>query len=142
MQDRNRNQKRNQNAIKMSDIEKYFDKPAFAGLALLLPSTILLVSILLRAVDSDLLYRALYDIKRNLNPYMVMNIASLLSLLICFGDILRCNAKNPADRFEEIFFYRKSSLNLSIIFINVCYISFIYLYHDLEKLGNIPVGRN
>ena len=126
----------------MSDIEKYFDKYVFAGLALVLPSTIVLISILLRAVDSDLLYRALYDIKKALNPYMIMNIASLLSLLICFGDILRCNAKKPASLHEEKFLYRKSFLNLSIIFINVCYISIIYLYHDLEKLGNIPVGRN
>ncbi|HMQ79672.1 MAG TPA: hypothetical protein PKE39_10010 [Ignavibacteria bacterium] len=126
----------------MSDIEKYFDRYVFAGLALILPSTIILISILLRAVDSDLLYRALYDIKRSVNPYIFMNIASLLSLLICFGDILRCNAKKPSGRHEEIFFYRKSFLNLSVIFMNVCYISFIYLYHDLEKLGNIPVGRN
>ena len=126
----------------MTDIEKYFDRYVFSGLALVLPSTIVLISILLRAVDSDLLYRALYDIKRAVNPYILMNVASLLSFLICFGDILRCNAKNPAGKNEEIFFYRKSFLNLSIIFINVCYISFIYLYHDLEKLGNIPVGRN
>ncbi len=126
----------------MSDIEKYFDRYVFAGLALVLPSTIVLISILLRAADSDLLYRALYDIKKTLNPYMIMDITSLLSLLICFSDILRCNAKNPAGRHEEVFFYRKSFLNLSIIFMNVCYISFIYLYHDLEKLGNIPVGRN
>ena len=126
----------------MSDIEKYFDRYVFAGLALVLPSTIVLISILLRAVDSDILYRALYDIKRSVNPYVLMNIASLLSFLICFGDILRCNAKKPAGLHEEIFLYRKSFLNLSIILINVSYISFIYLYYDLEKLGNIPVGRN
>ena len=126
----------------MSDIEKYFDKYVFAGLALVLPSTIVLISILLRAIDSELLYRALYEIKRSVNPYILMNIASLLSFLICFGDILRCNAKKPAGLHEEIFIYRKSFLNLSIILINVSYISFIYLYYDLEKLGNIPVGRN
>jgi len=126
----------------MSDIEKYFDKYVFAGLALVLPSTIVLISILLRAIDSELLYRALYEIKRSVNPYILMNIASLLSFLICFGDILRCNAKKPAGPHEEIFIYRKSFLNLSIILINVSYISFIYLYYDLEKLGNIPVGRN
>ncbi|MBE2226051.1 MAG: hypothetical protein IAE93_01860 [Ignavibacteria bacterium] len=126
----------------MRNIENYFDKPTFVGLVLILPSTIVLISILLRAVDSDVLYRALFDIKRSVNPYILMNIASLLSLLICFGDILRCNAKKPADRYEELIVYRKSFLNLSIIFINVSYLSFIYLYHDLEKLGNIPVGRN
>ena len=126
----------------MSDIEKYFDKYVFAGLALVLPSTIVLISILLRAIDSDLLYRVLYDIKRSVNPYVLMNIASLLSFLICFGDILRCNAKKPAGLHEEIFIYRKSFLNLSTLLINVSYISFIYLYHDLVKFGNIPVGRN
>lgn len=126
----------------MSDIEKYFDKMTFSGLALVLPSTIILTSILLRAVDSEILYRALFDIKKTINPYAIMNIASLLSLLLCFGDILRINAKKASSSHVELFIYRKSFLNLSIIFMNMCYISFIYLYHDLEKLGNIPVGRN
>jgi hypothetical protein len=126
----------------MSDIDKYFDKPTFTGLVLLLPSTIILVSILLRAVDSDLLYRALYDIKRNLNPYMVMNIASLLSLLICFGHIIYLNSSKTDSLHEVTFIQRKSLLNVAIMTINISYISFIYLCHDLEKLGNIPVGRN
>jgi len=126
----------------MSDIEKYFDKPTFLGLVLILPSTIVLASILLRAVESDLLYRALYDIKRSVNPYIVMNITALLSLLICFTDIIRINAQKVSGREEECIIYRKSFVNLSIIFVNISYILLIYLYHDLEKLGNIPVGRN
>ena len=126
----------------MSDIEKYFDKFSFAGLALLMPSTVILISILLRAVDSEILYRALFEIKKTLNPYIVMNIASLLSLVICFSDIIRINGTKVSGRDEELFVYRKSFLNLSIMLINMSYISFIYLYHDLEKLGNIPVGRN
>jgi len=126
----------------MSDIEKYFDKYVFTGLALILPSTIILVSIILRAVDSDLLYRALYDIKRDLNPYIVMNIASLLSLLICFGDIIYLNSLKSESLHEIIFIQKKSLLNVAIMTVNISYISFIYIYHDLEKLGNIPVGRN
>lgn len=126
----------------MSNIEKYFDKPIFLGLALLLPSTIILASILLRAVESDIVYRALYDIKKWVNPYMVMNIAALLSLLVCFGDIIRINAKQVSGREEERVIYSKSFMNLAIILINISYISFIYLYHDLVKLGSIPVGRN
>lgn len=126
----------------MNEAGKYFDRSVFAGLALVLPSTIVLISILLRAADSEILYRPLFDIKKTVNPYIVMNIASLLSLLICFGDIFRCNAKKPSGRDEETFLYRKSFLNLFIMFIDLSYILFIYLYHDLEKLGNIPVGRN
>ncbi len=126
----------------MSDIDKYFDKMTFSGLALVLPSTIVLTSILLRAVDSEILYRALFEIKKTVNPYIVMNIASLLSILICFADILRINAMKPGNKQEVLSIYRKSFLNVSIIFINFTYVSFIYLYHDLVKLGNIPVGRN
>jgi hypothetical protein len=126
----------------MSNIEKYFDKPTILGLVLILPSTIVLASILLRAVDSDLLYRALYDIKRYVNPYIAMNIAALLSLLICFTDIIKINAKQVSAMEEERIIYRKSFVNLVIIFINISYILVIYLYHDLQKLGNIPVGRN
>jgi len=126
----------------MMDIDRYFDKPTFLGLVLILPSTIVLASILLRVVESDLLYRALYDIKKSVNPYIVLNITSLLSLLICFSDIIRINAQKVSGREEECIIYRKSFVNLAIIFINISYISFIYLYHDLVKLGSIPVGRN
>jgi hypothetical protein len=126
----------------MRNMDKYFDKFSFAGLALLMPSTIIIISILLRAVDSELLFRALFYIKKTLNPYIVMNIASLVSLVVCFSDIIRINGKRVTCRDEELFTYRKSFLNLSLIFVNVCYILFIYLYYDLEKLGNIPVGRD
>lgn len=126
----------------MSNIDKYPDKPAFAGLILIMPATIVLLSIMLRAVDSELLYRALFDIKKFINPYIVMNITSLLSLVICFGVILHINSRRAKSSDEELFIIRKSFLNLSLIFVNVCYIIFIYVYHDLEKLGNIPVGRD
>jgi len=126
----------------MSNIEKYFDKPTFLGLVLILPSTIVLASILLRAFESDLLYRALFDIKRSVNPYIILNITALLSLLICFTDIIRINAQKVSGREEERVIYHKSFVNLSIIFVNISYILLIYLYHDLQKLGNIQVGRN
>lgn len=126
----------------MSNIEKYFDKPTFLGLVLILPSTIVLASILLRAFESDLLYRALFDIKRYVNPYIVLNITALLSFLICFTDIIRINAQKVSGREEECIIYRKSFVNLAIIFVNISYILLIYLYHDLERLGDIPVGRN
>lgn len=126
----------------MRSIDKYFDKHTFAVLVLIMPSTIVIISILLKAIDSEILFRGLYDIKRTLNPYFVMNAASLLSFVICFTDIIRINCKKISCRDEEMFIYRKSFLNVSMIFINVCYILFIYMYYDLEKLGNIPVGRN
>ncbi len=126
----------------MFSVDKYFDRSTFAGLVFLMPSTIVIISILLRAVDSEILIRALFDVKRIFNPYIFMNIASLLSLLVCFTDIIRINGKKVSSGAEELFIYRKSFLNLSIIFVSVSYILFIYLYYDLEKLGNIPVGRN
>ncbi|HRJ85239.1 MAG TPA: hypothetical protein PK753_06170 [Ignavibacteria bacterium] len=126
----------------MRDIENYFDKPTFVGLVLILPSTIVLASILLRAFESDLLYRVLYDIKRSVNPFIVMNITALLSLLICFSNIIRINAQKVSGSEEERIIYSKSFVNIAVIFINISYILIIYFCHDLEKLGNIPVGRN
>lgn len=126
----------------MTDMEKYFDKAAFTGLVLLLPSTMIIISILLRAVDSELIYEALFTIKKTLNPYVVMNVSSLVSLLICFADIIFINAKKADTKENELLVYRKSFLNLTIMTVNISYIIFIYLYHDLQKLGNIPVGRN
>lgn len=126
----------------MTDMEKYFDKTTFTGLVLLLPSTLIIISILLRAVESELFYEALFTIKKTLNPYIVMNVCSLVSLLICFADIIVINAKKADTKENELLVYRKSFLNLTIMTVNISYIIFIYLYHDLQKLGNIPVGRN
>ncbi|MBN8586597.1 MAG: hypothetical protein J0M37_16030 [Ignavibacteria bacterium] len=123
-------------------MEKYFDKTTFTGLVLLLPSTMIIISILLRAVESELFYEALFTIKKTLNPYVVMNVCSLVSLLICFADIIFINSKKADTKELELLVYRKSFLNLTIITVNISYIIFIYLYHDLQKLGNIPVGRN
>lgn len=126
----------------MTDMEKYFDKTTFTGLVLLLPSTLIIISILLRAVESDLFYEALFTIKKTLNPYVVMNVSSLVSLLICFADIIFINSKTADTKEHELLVYRKSFLNLTVMTVNISYIIFIYLYHDLQKLGNIPVGRN
>ena len=126
----------------MTDMEKYFDKTTFTGLVLLLPSTMIIISILLRAVESELFYEALFTIKKTLNPYVVMNVSSLVSLLICFADIIYINSKKADTKEHELLVYRKSFLNLTVITVNISYIIFIYLYHDLQKLGNIPVGRN
>jgi len=102
----------------------------------------IIISILLRAVESELFYEALFSIKKTLNPYIVMNVSSLISLLICFADIIFINAKKADTNENELLVYRKSFLNLTIMTVNISYIIFIYLYHDLQKLGNIPVGRN
>ena len=126
----------------MTDMEKYFDKTTITGLVLLLPSTMIIISILLRAVETELFYEALFTIKKTLNPYIVMNVCSLISLLICFADIIYINSKKADTKEHELLVYRKSFLNLTIMTVNISYIIFIYLYHDLQKLGNIPVGRN
>lgn len=126
----------------MTDMEKYFDKTTITGLVLLLPSTMIIISILLRAVETELFYEALFIIKKTLNPYVVMNVSSLVSLLICFADIIYINSKKADTKEHELLVYRKSFLNLTIMTVNISYIIFIYLYHDLQKLGNIPVGRN
>lgn len=125
----------------MKYIDKYFDKPVFTALALLLPSTVILLSILLRAVSSEALYYALFIMKKTLNPYAVMNITSLAAFIICFADIIRINSMKAKDKDDEKIIYNKSFFEISLITINICYISIIYLYHEFEKLGNIPIGR-
>lgn len=125
----------------MNIADKYFDKPTFTGLVLLMPSTIILLSILLRAVNSESLYYALFVMKKTVNPYIVMDITSLASLIICFADIVKINSIKVNDIKEEKIVYNKSLLNVSVIFISISYIIFIYLYHDMVKLGSIPIGR-
>ncbi|MEO8512500.1 MAG: hypothetical protein ABI543_02965 [Ignavibacteria bacterium] len=126
----------------MPEADRYFDKFSIAGLVLLLPVTVILLSILLRGINSEILFYALFQIKNVVNPYVVMNIASLFSFVICITDIIRINHKEFNNKFEERFVYQKSFLNTALVFVNSSYIIIIYLYYDLVKLGNIPVGRN
>lgn len=126
----------------MNEIDKYFDKPAFAGFALLLPSTFIMISLLLRAVDSDILFRTILEIKRSVNPFTFVYFASLLSVTVCFADIIKINSRQTDRSTEREFVYRKSFVNISIISVNAIYVFIIFIYREFEKLGNIPVGRD
>lgn len=126
----------------MKEIDRYLDKPAFAGFALLLPSTVILVSILLKAVDSDLLFRYILEIKSYVNLLTVVYFTSLLSVTVCFADIIMINFRQMDTTSEIQFVYGKSFVNISIITINAVYVFMIFLYREFEKLGNIPVGRD
>ncbi len=63
----------------MNYIERYFDKPVFAGFAPLLPSTFVLLSIFMSAAGSDFMISEISDIKRTLNlftaAYFILNIS-------------------------------------------------------------------
>lgn len=126
----------------MKNIDKYFDKFTFASLALILPATLMIISILLRAFDADWFYRLLFDNKNKLNTNFILNFSAVLSLVISFGNIVYLNTIKTGAVEEILFIQKKSIYNTAVMFVNISYVSFIYLYLDLEKLGNIPVGRN
>ena len=126
----------------MNTIDKYFDKVTFAGLMLVMPATIILISILLKIIDVHFLFNGIFYIKKAINPYLILNITSLLSLIICFSDILRINSRKSENISEEKIVYNKSFIDTAIIFINTAFVIFIYLYFDFVKFGSIPVGRN
>lgn len=126
----------------MKNIDKYFDKFTFASLALILPATLMIISILLRAFDADGFYRLLFDNKNKLNTNFILNFSAVLSLVISFGNIVYLNTIKTGAVEEILFIQKKSIYNTAVMFVNISYVSFIYLYLDLEKLGNIPVGRN
>ena len=126
----------------MKNIDKYFDKSTFISMAFILPSTLIIISILLRAFDTDGFYRLLFDNKHKLSINFILNISAILSLVISFGNIIYLNTLKTGVIEEILFIQRKSLFNTAIMFVNISYVSFIYLYRDLEKLGNIPVGRN
>ena len=126
----------------MTNIDKYFDKSTFTSMAFILPSTLIIISILLRAFDTDGFYRLLFDNQHKLSINFILNISAVLSLVISFGNIIYLNTLKTGVIEEILFIQRKSLFNTAIMFVNISYVSFIYLYRDLEKLGNIPVGRN
>ncbi len=126
----------------MNYIERYFDKPVFAGFALLLPSTFVLLSIFMSAAGSDFMISEISDIKRTLNLFTAAYFTSLISVSVCFADIIKINSRQTEISNEIDFIYRKSFVNISIISINAIYVFLIFMYRELEKFGNIPVGRN
>ena len=126
----------------MNDIEKYFSKFTIASLGLIMPSAIFTISIFSGIFIPDL--HRVYSIlmKLNYNPVLLVQITSYCSVLICFIDIIIINSAKKDSPVEINRIYRKSLMDVAVIFINASYTIFIFLFSELDKLGNIPVGRN
>lgn len=121
-----------------NSVNTYFDSITYGGFAAVLPSTITIVSIFIVVVNSDLspLFKEIEN-KVIPNASKAAFLSSLLAVVLCFWEIVSLQVRQ-----YSMFSYRKSLLNTLIIFIHCSYSLVIFLFLELSKLGNIPVGRN
>lgn len=126
----------------MNDVEKYFGKFTITSLALIMPAAIFVLSIFSGIFIPDLhrIYSILMKLKYN--PVLLVQITSYCSIFISFIDIIVINSVKKDSPFEINRIYRKSLMDVAIIFVNASYTIFIFLFSEFDKLGNIPVGRN
>lgn len=125
----------------MKDIEKYFNRPTIAGLALLMPATIFILSIF-TGMFFPWMHKFYSLLTPKYNPVLWIQVTSYCSVLIFFIDIIVINSAKRENPIEINRVYRKSLMDVAVIFINASYTAFIYLFSEFDKLGNIPVGRN
>ncbi len=126
----------------MNDAEKYFGKFTITSLALIMPATIFIISIFSGSFYSGIYRYYTLMLVNNFNPVLWVQITSYLSILISFIDIIVINSVKKDSPFEINRIYRKSLMDVAIVFVNASYTIFIFLFSELDKLGNIPVGRN
>lgn len=126
----------------MSDIEKYFNKVIFTAFALILPATMYIILILLKLTIPGIKEQFNTFPVYNYDPGLFVYSASYISVFICFINIILLNLRKTGSITEVNLIYRKSLMNTTLIFLNASYGIFIFLYTELEKFGNIPVGRN
>lgn len=121
-----------------SSVNTYFDSITYGGLAAVLPSTITIVSIFIVVVNTDLspLFKVLEN-KIIPKAAKAALLSSLLAVIFCFWKIVTLQVRQ-----YSMFSYRKCLINTLIIFIHCSYSLVIFLFLELNKLGNIPVGRN
>ena len=122
--------------------DKYFNLPVIICLSLIIPSTVILLSIFFSVFNFNFLMFDLHDVIKYTDPYPVISICPFVSVVICFADIVYINIANTGDKLPAGFTENKSYMNTAIITVNLLYVLFIHFYTALDGLGNIPVGRN
>lgn len=119
---------------------RYFDRIMFISLALVLPSVIIFntafwVMILtgdrpgeLKIIENKIIPRAFY----------ITAACSLLAIFLDFTKIaaLQVKVKNLNESLRKSFFH------ICLIFINAAYTIVLYLYSELCKFSDFPVGRD
>lgn len=123
------------------DLHKYFDLYAVSGLVLLMPSTIIVVSFTLRIFGNPILFEIAKGLHRSLHLFNYVYACCFVSMLISFIGIVFVNSCRKHN-CSQSFIQTKSYFNLAIISFSLLYSMFIFLYLELDKFGNIPVGRD
>lgn len=122
-----------------NSINDYFDSVTYGALAAVLPATFIIVSTFCIMVIAGDPPGKIKIVESMIVPktFKGVFLSSLLGIIICFWDIVKFQLRQ-----YSIFNYRKSLLNALMIFIHCFYSVIIFLFVELSKFGNIPVGKN
>ncbi len=123
------------------DLQKYFDLYAVSGFVLLMPSTIIVFSFTLRIFGLPFLFEIAKDFDRSLHLLSFDYVCCLAAIIIGFIGIILVNTGRK-NYCSQNFVQAKSFFNLAIMSFSLMHSMFIFLYLELDKFGNIPVGRD
>ncbi|MBZ0202175.1 MAG: hypothetical protein K8I03_04080 [Ignavibacteria bacterium] len=122
-------------------LQKYFDLYAVSGFVLLMPSTIIVISFTMRIFGIPYLFEIVKELHSSLHLFNYIYACCFVAILIGFIGIIYVNTGRKYNCCQN-FPQTKSYFNLAIISFSLMYSMFIFLYLELDKFGNIPVGRD
>ncbi len=126
----------------MREIEKYFTPGVFAPLCLTVPATIIIVTFFLGAFNIHLPFEKVMNLQRTHNLVSWALFMCIASILLTFIDLIVLNYSASQKHFKPEFIMNKSYFNTALIAFPYFYFIILFFFIELDKFGNIPVGRN
>jgi hypothetical protein len=126
----------------VKELEKYFNPRAFVALGLVMPAAMIIFTFFLGAINIHAPYEILISLQRSHYLFSIAILMCISSLFISFIDLLILNLPSKEKQLEPVFTLNKSYFNIALISFPYFYFIIIVLFLELEKFGNIPVGRN
>ena len=120
-------------------IDKYFDSSSFVSLALVMPATIVIISFILREFKVNALFELFMKYQNSMYFFTIVMIMCAVSVMISFAGIISANLNYNLSSSELVM--NRSYFNLALLFFPYSYAIFIFFFLELEKFGNIPIGR-
>mgnify|MGYP001171485125 FL=1 len=123
-------------------IEFLFRKGTFAVLGLILPLTIMIFACFLKAAGINEPFQPIHYMGRSYQLSGLLILIVITSSGFLLYDIYHSMHRSFGNRVNSVFAARRAYFDLALVIVIIVYCLFILLFNDLDKLGNIPVGRD
>ncbi len=108
-------------------------------MALVMPATIVIISFILRVFNFNALFELFMKYQNSMYFFTIVMIMCAVSVIISFAGIISANLNYSLSSPQQVI--NKSYFKIVLLFFPYTYAIFIFFFLELEKFGNIPIGR-